>query len=132
MSNFGERLKTRRQALGWTLDRLAKEAAVSKGFLSDLENGNQKSASSEYLDRIARALNVSLDHLVSGAPQSTQSEDVNVPSSLAALAKSENLTFQQTLMMLNLRKQIVAVRTEDGTDDFDWKPFYEAVKPFLK
>ena len=129
---IGERIKARRQALGWTLDRLTAEAGVSKGFLSDLENGNRKSAGGEYLKRISEALGVSLDHLISGTPDAGTNEDVQIPSSLAAFARSENLTFPQTLMILKLRQQVVAFRNESGADDFDWKPFYEAVKTCLK
>lgn len=132
MSNIGERIKTRRLGLGWTLDRLATEAKVSKGFLSDLENGKRKSAGGDYLKRIAEALGVSLDHLISGAPTEQTDEDVQIPASLAAFARSESLSFAQTLMMLKLRQQVVAFRSETGSDEFDWKPFYEAVKPYLK
>lgn len=131
MPNIGERIKTRRLALGWTLERLSTEAKVSKGFLSDLENGNRKTAGAPFLKRIAEALSLSLDHLISGAPQAAAGGDVQIPESLAAFARSENLTFSQTIMILKLRQQVVAFRSDNGTDDFDWKPFYEAVKPFL-
>ena len=132
MGSIGERIRARRQSLGWTLDRLASEAKVSKGFLSDLENGNRKSAGGDYLKRIAEALGVTLDHLISGVPTQRSDEDVQIPASLAAFARSENLSFSQTLMMLKLRQQVVAFRSQTGADDFDWKPFYEAVKPYLK
>ena len=132
MSTLGDRIKTRRLALGWTLDRLATAAHVSKSFLSDLENGNRKSAGGNYLKQIATAMSMSLDHLISGTPESSSDADVQIPASLAAFAKVENLSFSQTLMILKLRQQVVAFRNESGTDDFDWKPFYEAVKPFLK
>jgi XRE family transcriptional regulator of biofilm formation len=132
MSNLGSRIKARRLSLGWTLDRLATEAKVSKGFLSDLENEVQKSPGGVYVKRIARALDLTVDHLISGTPVARRDEDIEIPSSLAAFAGAENLTFAQTLMMLKLRQQVLAFRNEGGTDNFDWKPFYEAVKPYLK
>ncbi|MDR3404775.1 MAG: helix-turn-helix transcriptional regulator [Chthoniobacter sp.] len=132
MSHIGDRIRARRQALAWTLDRLAAEAEVSKGFLSELENGNRKSAGSDYLKQIAKALSVPVDHLISGTPLENSDQDVQIPASLAAFAKSENLTFPQTLMILKLRQQVVAFRNEGGADSFDWKPFYEAVKSFLQ
>lgn len=66
MASIGDRIKERRLELAWTLDRLAAEAKVSKGFLSDLENGRRKTAGGDYLNELARALGVSLDFLVSG------------------------------------------------------------------
>ena len=132
MTKIGSRIHTRRQALGWTLDRLAKETDVSKGFLSDLENGKKKTAGGDYLKRIAEALGLTLDHLISGTPIAQADDDIQIPASLATFARSENLTFSQTLMMLKLRQQVVAFRSETGADDFDWKPFYEAEKPYLK
>ena len=132
MPHLGDRIKSRRQTLGWTLDRLATEAGVSKGFLSDLENGNRKSAGSDYLKQIAKALSVPVDHIISGTPLEGADQDIQIPASLAAFAKSENLTFPQTLMILRLRQQVVAFRNDEGPDSFDWKPFYEAVKSFLQ
>lgn len=131
MPHLGDQIKARRQTLGWTLDRLATEANVSKGFLSDLENGVRKSAGSDYIKAVAKALSVPVDHLISGTPLESADEDIQIPASLAAFAKSENLSFPQTLMILKLRQQIVAFRNETGADNFDWKPFYEAIKTFL-
>ena len=41
MASVGERIKKRRNELGWTQDVLAQKAGVSKSFLSDLENGKR-------------------------------------------------------------------------------------------
>ena len=84
------------------------------------------------MKRIAGALGLTLDHLILGTPDGGSDEDIQIPASLASFAKAENLTFPQTLMVLKLRQQLVAFRNESGSDDFDWKPFYEAVKPYLK
>lgn len=128
-------MKQRRLALGWTLDRLATDAKVSKGFLSDLENGKRKTAGGAYLSNIARALGVSLDFLISGGGNLPQGEKVHIPASLAAFAQQAELTFSQTMMLLQLRRQIVAFRSDVKSDDlehFDWKPFYEDLKSHLK
>jgi len=135
MASIGDRIKERRLALGWTLDRLASEAKVSKGFLSDLENDRRKTASGDYLNGLARALGVSLDFLISGGGNLPQGEKVQVPASLAAFAQQAALSFSQTMMLLQLRRQIVAFRSDSKSDDlekFDWKPFYEDLKAHLK
>lgn len=135
MTTIGERIKERRQALNWTLERLAKEAQVSKGFLSDLENGRRKTAGGNYLKQISRALGVSLDFLISGGASSSPDQPMQIPASLVAFAKQENLPFSVAVMLLQFRRQIVAFRSDSKSDDlekFDWKPFYEALKPHLK
>lgn len=134
MSTVGERIRNRRQELGWTIERLADDAKISKGFLSDLENG-KRSVSADYLLEIAQTLGVTLDFLMKGDRSAPKAVDVQVPSSLSVFAKHAGLTFAQTLMILDMRRQIVAHRSATQSDDleqFDWKRFYEAVKPFLK
>ena len=65
MSTIGERIKNRRNELGWTQDQLAQKAGISKSFLSDLENG-KRSVSADNLLGIAGVLNLSLDYLMKG------------------------------------------------------------------
>ena len=131
MQTIGERIRARRQSLGWTLDRLAAEAQVSsKSFLSDLENGKRKTAGGGYLNKIAGALGMSVDHLLTGNAESLPETDIQIPARLAEIAKTENLTFQQTLRLLKMRQQ-AHFRNESGADDFEWRPFYEAVKAYI-
>ena len=44
------------------------------------------------------------------------------------------LSFRQTLMLLDMQKQIVAHRSAKKNDleSIDWRRFYEAVKEFLE
>ena len=65
MPSVGERIKKRRNELGWTQDVLAEKAGVSKSFLSDLENG-KRNVGADTLLEIARALSLSLDYLMEG------------------------------------------------------------------
>lgn len=135
MATIGDRIRERRQQLGWTLEKLSTEAGVSKGFLSDLETGRRKGAGGRILSEIARVLGVSLDYLISGGNPTLQGESIQVPASLSSFAQQSGLTFSQTLLVLKLRRQIVAHRSNSKSDDlelFDWKPFFEAVKPHLK
>jgi len=134
MSSVGDRIRERRAALGWTQDKLATEAKISKGFLSDLETG-KRNVSADYLLEISHALGVSLDYLMKGGEPKPKSGSVEIPASLSEFAKQEQLTFAQTLMLLDIQRQIVAHRSyskPDSLERFDWKRFYESVKPFLK
>ena len=136
MEELGQRIKERRSELGWTLAKLAEEAGLSKGFLSDLENGNRKSAKGTSLAAISKAFGVSTDYLISGGNKLKEAEiEHKIPASLGCFAQEEGLSYSHTMMLLQLRKQILAFRSiskSEDLDQFDWKPFYESVKEHLK
>lgn len=134
MASVGDRIKQRRVELGWTQDQLCTKAGISKSFLSDLENGKRSVSATNLLD-IARTLSVSLDYLMTGKASEEPPADVPIPSSLARFAAKERLSFRQTLMLLDMQKQIVAHRSakkKDGLESVDWQKFYEGVKDFLE
>ena len=133
-ATVGERIRARRQELGWTQEQFAEKAGISKGFLSDVETGT-RNISAEYLLKIAQALTVTLDFLMKGDPSKLKTREIQIPARLSTLAKQQNLTFAQTLMLLDMRLQIKAHRSNSHSDElekFDWERFYEAVKGFLK
>jgi transcriptional regulator with XRE-family HTH domain len=136
MVTLGARIKECRQARGWRLDDLAAKARVSKGFLSDLENNQQKNPGINYLRAIAAALGVDLHFLSTGQGAAASNPSVQMPNSLLEFAKNEQLTVNQTMMLLDARRQIVSHRSDgtktDDLESFDWRPFYEALKPYLK
>ena len=134
MAGVGERIRKRRVELGWTQEQLCQKAGISKGFLSDLEN-DKRSVSAENLLDIARALSLSLDYLMTGKASEEQPTQVAIPSSLAKFAAEEGLSLRQTLMLLDMHKQILAHRSakkKDGLEGVDWRKFYEGVKEFLE
>jgi len=99
-----------------------------------LENGKRSVSASNLLD-IARTLNVSLDYLMTGKASGEQQAEVSISSSLAIFAADAGLSLRQTLMLLDMQKQIVAHRSakkKDGLEAVDWQKFYEGVKEFLE
>lgn len=134
MAGVGERIKERRLELGWTQDQLCTKVGLSNSFLSELENGKRSVSASNLLD-IARSLSVSLDFLMTGKASKQPITEVPIPASLAKFAAGERLSFRQTLMLLDMQKQIVAHRSAKKKDDLesiDWRKFYEGVKEFLE
>src|SRR5215469_1565836 len=65
MPTAGDRIREIREELGWTLDKLVEKTGISKGFLSDVETG-KRDISSEYLLKIADAMEASVDYLLRG------------------------------------------------------------------
>jgi transcriptional regulator with XRE-family HTH domain len=136
MAGVGERIKARRLELEWTQDQLAQKAGISKSFLSDLENGKRSVGAENLLD-IARALGVSIDFLMTGEVSEKPVTQVPIPATLARFAAEEGLSFRETIMLLDMQKQIVAHRSakkknQDGLESVDWRKFYESVKEFIE
>ena len=134
MSTVGERIKEQRLKLGWTQEKLASSAKMSAGFLSDLETG-KRNVSADYLMEISHALGVSLDYLMKGDSSKPASREVQIPASLSDFARQAQLSFSQTLMLLDMQRQIIAHRSHSKSDDMekvDWKDFYGSMKRFLK
>ncbi|MFM8571867.1 MAG: helix-turn-helix domain-containing protein [Pirellula sp.] len=132
----GERIRKKRQELGWTQEILCSKVGLSKSFLSELESG-KRNVSAENLYSIAQVFGVSLDFLMAGKA-SKESRDPNfqvpIPSSLARFAEKEHLSFKKTLTLFNMYRQIVATRagrTKDLGEKLDWKKFYNGVKEFM-
>ena len=71
----GDRIKQRRNELGWTQDVLAEKAGISKSFLSDLENGKRSVGADTLLD-IGRVLSLSLDYLMTAKEPETEAGNV--------------------------------------------------------
>lgn len=62
---FGERLRTRRGAMGLTQELVSEQAGISLRFYQMLERG-EKSVSLDTLIRLSRTLDVSMDYLLLG------------------------------------------------------------------
>lgn len=76
IQSIGERIKSRRKSLGWTLRRLGSECGVSATFLSDIETGKSL-PSMERTAEIAKALKVPISWLL-GEQQLENADDVIV------------------------------------------------------
>lgn len=63
--SFGERLRSLRKMRHLTIEALCADVDISKGFLSDLENGKREPGAGT-LCRLARRLGVTMDYLWTG------------------------------------------------------------------
>ncbi|OGV70472.1 MAG: hypothetical protein A2283_19195 [Lentisphaerae bacterium RIFOXYA12_FULL_48_11] len=135
MTALGDRIKTRRLELRWTQDKLASEANISKGFLSDLERGNRSGIGANKILELSRALGCGVEYLMTGSGEDQiEQREVQIPRKLSEFASAEGLSFTQVMMLLEMKQQILAHRSDSmsrSNDDFDWKKLYESVKEFL-
>jgi y4mF family transcriptional regulator len=131
--SLGDRIKSRRTELEWTQDTLAQKAGISKGFLSDVENGKRSVGADTLLD-LARVLGLTLDYLMKGTDEETPQSEVEIPAALAEFASQASLSFRQALALLAMQRQIIAHRSAGDRQNLnrvDWAKFYESVKEFL-
>ena len=131
MPTTGDRIRELRDRQGWTQEKLAQESGISKGFLSDVES-NKRNISSEYVLRIANALGASLDYLVRGEPGAREADrdPVKIPPELSAAAQELELSYSDTLMLLDANQSVVARRSNKSTKPLtkdEWKRLHAAI-----
>ena len=132
MPTIGDRIKEIREERKLTQDQLAEKSAVSKGFLSDIEN-NKRNPSSEYVLKIANALGASLDYLLRGLETTPgiRTEPVVIPPALAEAAEQLNLSYAETVELLEAHRSVIARRSNRQTKSFDvkdWMELHKAIK----
>src|SRR5947208_3607701 len=123
---LGDRIKLRREEKKMTAAQLAREAGISKGYLSDLEGSDADRArpSADVLFRIATALGTSvadlLDREVMPAPR-------EVAPSLRAFADAHRLPAEDIDMLANIR-----FRGAQPSDETGWQFLYESIKRSIR
>lgn len=132
MPSVGDRIREIRETKKLTQDHLADKAGISKGFLSEIENG-KRNVSSEYLLRIANALCASLDYLLRGTTDTPNGnkEPVVIPPELSEAAEKLNLSYAQTVELLDAHRSVIAKRSIKQSKPFntgDWVALYRAIK----
>jgi transcriptional regulator with XRE-family HTH domain len=132
MPSVGDRIRGIRETKKLTQDQLSEKTGISKGFLSEIENG-KRNVSSEYLLRIANALCASVDYLLRGTTDSAggNKEPVIIPRELSEAAEKLNLSYAQTVELLDAHRSVIArrsIRQSKSFDTSDWIALFKAIK----
>ena len=61
---IGDRIRKRRQELGWSQRELAQRVSTRQATIADLERGAQQETSTALIRRLARVLGVTADWLI--------------------------------------------------------------------
>jgi transcriptional regulator with XRE-family HTH domain len=128
-SEIGSRIRALRVTRGMTGKKLAEEAQISPAFLSEVERG-QSAISSEKLVRIASALGVDVQDLLSSEMTATSKEMVSIPVGLSEAATELHLTYSQTLKILDGFRSLTARRSSGAATEWnkqDWIKFCKSV-----
>lgn len=132
---IGRRIRSTRRSKEMTAQSLATKAKVSTGYLSEVERGLCP-VSVDKLRSIASALQVDLKFVLEGseAGNSESSNEVRIPTALAAAAEQLDLSYVVTISLLNGRASLVAKRSSGTNDEWtaeQWIEFYGKVKEFI-
>lgn len=132
MATLGERVRELRERQKLTQNELVERAKLSKGFLSDIEN-NKRKVGSEYLLKIANALGVSVDYLLTGEedPEMAAAAPLVIPRELHEYAVQAHLTYKETMDLLSAHRSILARRSNELSTVLsveEWKRFYDTLK----
>ena len=131
----GRRIKHVRTEKGFTLEKLAELAGLSKSFLWEVEQ-NRSGISGGRLLQIANALGTSVDYLLRGdpVPKEYESQSIEVPRNLGEIAEELGLGYRQTMLLLDIDRSLVArhvSRTQGMKSKEEWRSLYDAVSSFL-
>jgi transcriptional regulator with XRE-family HTH domain len=109
---WGDRIRSRRQALRWSLADLAKQTGLSRAYISALERGRSKRPSAETVKRLEEAL----------GPLTGLERSVEPPPGLAALAAEQGLAEQDVADLASLR-----IRGRQPQTKERWSFIYQAL-----
>jgi transcriptional regulator with XRE-family HTH domain len=116
-----------------SIQKIAEATGISPGYLSEVERGHS-AVSGEKLARLASALGVSVDYLLSGGSEPSAAPSIAIPHGLAEAAEELDLSYTQTVRLLAGKTSLVARRSSGREEEWskkEWIDFYETVKPWL-
>lgn len=127
MENLGERIKSLRIEKGLTLSQLAKDAELSKGLLSKLENNENSNPSIDTLYKIAEALKITIaDILETQKAQIKRIVPDKKPLWLKGLIKSIGKNPDQSILDA---MYVLQNRKSDLSDDpKHWEFIYKSIE----
>jgi transcriptional regulator with XRE-family HTH domain len=120
---LSRQVKMRRQKLGLSQETLAKQADISRNYLSIIERGEAKNVSVGILGQLATALGTTPAEL---SGEQTRG-DILIPPSLREFSISEGLTFSVVDRLARLPRRGQEPKTVE-----DWRKLYRTIRQFLE
>lgn len=121
---LGDRIRQRREEKTLSAAELARQAQISKGYLSEIESGSVARPSADILYRLATALGTSIADLLE---KEVRPVPRTIPESLQAFATHAQLPAQDIEMLAQIR-----FRGEQPETPEDWRFLYESIKRSIR
>ena len=105
--NLNEKIRQLREEKGWSLNKLAEMAGISKAYLSQLENNVSKQPSAEVLLKIASALRTTIADLLDKPVRVHAKDFGEMPDGLRELIDEQGETLdireEDVKMLMSIR-----------------------------
>lgn len=108
----GKRIRGLRKTLGLTQGQLAKAAGVAQASISELESGESQQPRGDTLVRVAKALQVDPDWLVSGAGNPSRAVKADTEEQQEILVLWSDLSVQNRTALLINRTRFSRITTQ--------------------
>lgn len=118
---IGARVRHLREERGWSLTELAKQAGISRSYLSQIESGDSIPTQTKIL-QLANALGALPSELMGEEPDMEE-----IPASLHEFAESANLGLAEVQMLARIE-----YRGKRPSSVKEWKAIYSVVKGMLE
>lgn len=131
VASIGERIRKRREEAEMSLNALAEASGVSKGYISQLENGGAANPSIDTLKKISEALGMAPQDLLD-EPKRLTPGSKRLPRGLAAFlqereARGKPLPSEDVEMLRG-----ISYRGKTPTKANDWAFLYETILRVVK
>ena len=129
--NLSQKIRQLREKKGFSLNKLAEIAGISKAYLSQLENNVSKQPSAEILFKIATALGTTIADLLE-KPVRVYSDDFQeVPEGLRKLideqGKALDIREEDVKMLMNIRYRGNQPKTPE-----DWEHILQTIRIVMR
>jgi transcriptional regulator with XRE-family HTH domain len=121
-----DRLREVRRQRGLTLVDVREKTGLSVSYLSDLERGRTSNPSFETLERLARAYEMSVLDLLSGADEAGEATPEGLPPGLAELVKERGMDIETARDLSRIELRGRRPQTKE-----DWELLYLNIRRLL-
>jgi len=126
-----ENLKRLRKEKGLTLEQLAKQAGVSKPYLWQLENEDEKKPSADILFKISSVLETTIADLMSYPVTIYKKTMTDLPKSLREFVEAKQLELKLTDEDVRMLAGI-KLRGKQPKSVEDWEYVFQSIKRSVK
>jgi transcriptional regulator with XRE-family HTH domain len=116
---LGDNIRRIRKSKRISINNLSKASGVSLGYLSDIENDKGVNPTKETLEKLAAALEVTVDEFFKDEPVLLQSETSPNPSVSLSIKEQEKLDFEAEKMISELRASLSQNKNALTQEDYE-------------
>lgn len=120
---FGYQVLRRRKSLGLSQTALARQAELSRNYVSLIERGEAGNISISVLERLADALGTTSAELTGQSQQG----NIVIPPALREFGLAKGLSFKTVNWLAQMPRRDPEPQTVE-----EWERLYEAILPFME